>query len=336
MYEFVSDNIEETGFIDKDSVLQYIREEDIFKIVFGYTPKEDEYITSPFRKDSKPGCKFIIDHKDRLVFNDYASTMPYMDCFDAVQIHFGFRSFYQTLRFLHKTYVQGKKPIVGGTSRPTSIIKAKNKSIQIENRRYERKDINYWKQYGITIEELISDHVHPVSKYKILTGATGRVSRVYDIAYAYTDFPKGRMKLYFPKRRGKGRFLSTCTKNDLGLLANHPTLGIKVIITKSYKDARVLRNLGYHSVWVQSEGTLPKYSVLYNQIGGYKNIYLWYDNDRAGKKAAEIFITTYTSFNIINICLSDELYMHGIKDPADYYKKDLEGLKQFLKDEVNT
>ena len=331
MYNFVSDNVGETGFIDKDTILQYIGEKDIFKIVFGYTPIEDEYITSPFRVDNKPGCKFIISHNDKLVFNDFASTMPYMDCFDAIQIHYGFKSFYQTLRFLHKTYVQGKKPIISG-ARPTSIIKARTTSIQIENRLYERKDINYWKQYGITIENLIADHVHAVSKYKVLKSKTnGQVKRVYDICYAYTPFKKGRMKLYFPKRKGKVRFLSTCTKNDLGLLANHPTLGNKVIITKSYKDCRVLRNLGYHSIWIQSEGTLPKYSILYEQVGGYRSIYLWYDNDPAGKKAADIFITTYTSLKITNICLPDALYLDGVTDVSDYYKKNKRGLMEFLK-----
>ena len=42
---------EKRGFIDKDDILKYVSEEDIFELVFGFKPKEFDYVTSPFRND---------------------------------------------------------------------------------------------------------------------------------------------------------------------------------------------------------------------------------------------------------------------------------------------
>ena len=52
----ISDNIEvkNKGFIDKDEILKYVSEEDIFELIFGFKPVEYERIVSPFREDNIP------------------------------------------------------------------------------------------------------------------------------------------------------------------------------------------------------------------------------------------------------------------------------------------
>ena len=69
-----TDDIVESGFISKDKILEYVSQEDIFQLVFGYKPIEFEYVTSPFREDTNPGCWFEIDlNTNKLRFTDYYS-----------------------------------------------------------------------------------------------------------------------------------------------------------------------------------------------------------------------------------------------------------------------
>ena len=63
-------------------------------------------------------------------------------------------------------------------------------------------------------------------------------SRVFDIAYADTNYEGGRKKIYFPNRKEK--FVTTCRKDDIGGLRLLPPFGHQILITKSYKDWRVL------------------------------------------------------------------------------------------------
>ena len=43
----VTDKVEEPKFIDKNTILEYVSEEDIFQLVFKDEPIEHELITSP-------------------------------------------------------------------------------------------------------------------------------------------------------------------------------------------------------------------------------------------------------------------------------------------------
>ena len=56
MFRNVTDDIEVKKFLDKDKILEIVSEEDIFEMIFGFKPKEFDYVTSPFRQDNKPGC----------------------------------------------------------------------------------------------------------------------------------------------------------------------------------------------------------------------------------------------------------------------------------------
>ena len=104
------------GFIDKNDILKYVSEEDIFELVFKFKPKEFDYVTSPFRKDSDAGCWFQYYPSGKLKFTDFGSQvyirgrkMINIDCFDAVQIFFNLTNLYQTLAFIKKHLIDGKE-----------------------------------------------------------------------------------------------------------------------------------------------------------------------------------------------------------------------------------
>ena len=217
------------------------------------------------------------------------------------------------------------------------VFKKKQKpkvELYFESRPFNNRDRIFWSSYGISKQNLIDDKVFPIRKYLMRNTKNGHIKkRVYDIGYAYTDFQNNRKKMYFPYREGKRRFISTCNKNDIGGIENLPQTGERVIITKSYKDYRVLKNQGLECIWIQNEGMIPDKEVLIPIIQGYSDIIIWYDNDTPGKEASikmVDFINSILKGKCRSVCLSEELLNKHIKDPSDLIKHSKEKLTEFI------
>lgn len=337
---------EKRGFIDKDDILKYVSEEDIFELVFGFKPKEFDYVISPFRKDNSAGCWFQYYPSGKLKFTDFGSQiyirgvkMINIDCFDAVQFYFKLGGLYKTLQFIKKHLIDGKDlPKMEYILNEKKIEKRKVK-ILFDIRDFDIRDEMFWKKYGISKQNLIDDKVFPIKRFKVVNSKKGDFSsRIYDICYAYTDFEDGRKKLYRPYQKGKGKFLSTCNQNDIGGFNHLPKFGNKLIITKSYKDYRVLKNQELNVVWFQNEGMIPTNDYLLPLCKRFDNIVIFFDNDNTGKEVGEKIS------NLINshfpgkskfIHLPDELLESKIKDPSDLiHKKGLQVLIEFLNNNI--
>jgi hypothetical protein len=102
-------------------------------------------------------------------------------------------------------------------------------------------------------------------------------------------------------------------------------VGDTLYITKSYKDWRVLTNLGKDAIYFQNEGMLPDISILSMYISVFNQVIVLFDNDKAGIPASNKvvkYINNHYSSKAISVVLPfDE------KDPADIIKA---GKKQEL------
>lgn len=343
------DGILESGFISKDKLLEYVTEKDIFQLVFGFEPVEFDYITSPFREDKNPGCWFETDfNTNKLRFTDFADPrtingvkMSNIDCFDAVKVYFGLPSFYKTLEFIKAKLIEGrdiKHDIVHKVyTKPKKRVKKRVK-ILINTRNFLIQDRNFWeKRYGISKQNLIDDKVFPIKKFKLIGTKTGdHTFDTRDIAYAYTEFKSGNKKIYRPNKRGSIRFITNCNEDDVGGMDTPIKSGRLLIITKSYKDYRVLRNLGLNVRWLQNEGMFPKSEEFWKLIENFDKVLVFFDNDETGIKAS-IDLVNLINFTEINkassIHLPIELFEEGISDPSDLvYRKGMQQLINFLKE----
>lgn len=335
---FTNDNLNKRGFIDQKLILDYVSQEEIFQLVFGYLPEEYEYVTSPLREDSNPGCWFerTSSIHGKLRFVDYGNNFGKpMDCFDVVQQYFKIPNFYLTLEFIYDKLIRGKNIVAERKIEPQLTKKRGKTSILFDSRQFQNRDADCWKRYGISKQNLIIDKVFAVKKYYLLNTKKGDItSRCYDICYAYTEFDEGRKKLYFPYREGKGRFITNCTKNDIGGLHLLPPFGNQLIITKSYKDWRVLVNQGKIAIWFQNEGMTPSDEILFPLLKRFRKIIIFFDNDNQGLLASEIL---YNKINkempgkVSRLWIPEQLLTEDISDPSDfYYKKGQHNLQQFL------
>lgn len=335
------------GFISKEDILSRVSEEDVFSLVFDEVPEEFELVVSPFREDNNPGCFFSRDPNTGILrFIDFANPqyingikMSHIDCFNAVQIFYNLSSFFETLEFIVK-----KLSLNDVSIQPSKVSKVKkvkdSKSLLItKNQKYTNKDVRYWKKFGITIPQLLSDKVYSVLHYSFYNYSTAK-DRIYPrtLAYVFTDFKENKKKIYMPLRKGNLRFFTNCTSNDIGNINNLPAKGDILIITKSYKDCRVLRNLGYNSIWLQSENMFPSNNILITLSQNFEKIFIFFDNDSTGIRGAtrlQEIINTFFPGKSQVLHLPISFLERGIKDPADmYYFMGQKNLKKFLEQEL--
>jgi len=293
-----------------------IDEGEIFSLVFGFIPQEYDICTSPFRVDTSAGCEFRYGRNGKLMFFDPGnSRRPYMDCYEAIKIHYNIPDFRDVLTFINSSNL---KEIPKSTV-TRLLVKRDPPEILFYPRPFQMKDKEYWSQYGITKKQLIEDKVFPIQIFKMKNTRKGDfVLKPKEVGYAYTEFIKGRKKLYLPKDSNK--FYTNCKQNDIGGYNKLPKKVDILVIAKSYKDYRVLKNLGYTVIWFMNEGMIPKEFILLH-IGNIANfIVIFFDNDRAGIEAAIKLSLTLTKLKIKNkyIHLSEILLTENISDPSDY------------------
>lgn len=337
---FESDNVPRGGFMNKNEILEYVSEQDIYELVFGFKPEEYDKVCSPLRADFTPGAYFERTPTDnRLFFKDFGDPVKSLhDCFDVVQRYFNLPNFYQTLMFVKEHLIDGRSLVKRNIQdSQTRNKKSKRADIAFQSRTYLLSDKIYWEQYGITKEQLLLDRVIPVSKIKIVGNKGTSVSTPYTPCYAYTDFISGNKKLYFPYREGHKRFLTNCSKNDIGGISQLDMEDPQLIITKSYKDYRVLKNQGFNVVWFQNEGMIPDMEFLAPLISSFSDVIVLFDNDRTGIEASHKLVEILQmTFSVgYSLYLPVELLEEGIKDPSDLIaKKGRQELLNFLNSNI--
>jgi hypothetical protein len=336
-----------------EEILKRVTEEDIFSLIIKEPIIKDKgaYYKAPYRIDSNPDCYFET-YNGTLTFVDFADTQKVKNCFGFLQRTLNL-TFLEVLHYINSHFSLGlgdsvdnvKKIIVENDYvEEEKLIKSfKERTITFLPREFNYKDKEFWLKYGITKQNLIEDKVIPIKIYRSSSRKGVYFSVLCSsIAYAYTDFTdlqgktlKGKVKIYRPYEDKLGKWFTNCNQNDLGSLNHLPKKGDLLIITKAYKDCRVLRNQNLNSCWTQAEGMLPNVEILTNLCKRFKYILVWFDNDNAGITNSRILVELLNSIipnKAKSIMLPPNLLLEHIKDPSDLYeKKGKENLINFLK-----
>lgn len=333
------------GFLDKESILSLVSDEQVFSLVFGFEPKEYDRVCSPLREDTTASCYFENNiNSGRLELIDWASEKPHIDSFECVMRYYKLPNFYLALNFVEKHLIEGKKlrPIV----KTVPTLKKSNTEILFKSRNFFDIDRIFWSKFEITRQNLIEDKVYPVSKYLTDNPALGkkRLVNAYTPTYIFTEFESGNRKLYFPynNKETKVKFLTNCNSDDIGGLSSIDPYADYLIITKSYKDWRVIKNLGYNVIWLQNEGMIPSKETWIDRIkiGKYSRVYIFFDSDEPGLKAAlnmKNYLDTsyFCSATVKTLNLPISYLKLNIKDPANIVEvKNSHYLKLFIDDSI--
>ena len=268
------------------------------------SPNEHQRICSPFRQDSHPNCYFEW-YNGRLRFVDWADNKN-IDVIGITQLIHNC-NLPTALEILYDLwYLQ-----ITTQSNYVSVTKTVNKTefnIQYTTREWTELDKLYWSRYGITTSQLNADNIYSVASYtKIKNVAQTVHNSANNLSFA---IQLNGIKIYNPLWKDE-KWVTTCKTDDIGNQGFMDDFtDNRLVITKSYKDSRVIRNQGYNCIWNQNEGQLPSEQKIEELGRYYTNQYLLYDNDDAGKKASDKYIKHTQSItphvNINPIFLNDK------------------------------
>ena len=310
-----------------------------------------ELICSPIRDDVHPTCGFRYDNKGKLKFKDFSGHF-WGDCFDVVALIMSgiynkqydisnkddFIKVLRHITFTFKDVFYGKEKdinLINEINVSITNIKHKKPHIEIVVRKWTQDDKDYWEQFGVSLQYLNLNFIHPVEQYYINRKVNPEPKYFYksnDPCYAYVlgQDRSGiyNIKLYFPRReKGITRFITNCNHLE-GIYNLDKTNYDIIVITKSTKDRVSIGNALMNMDSLYGGGYFKQIGVINIPHETYKlrqNEYDWLksklnnngvivslmDNDRVGKLEAKWL---KDHFNILPIIIPKT---YNVKDFAE-------------------
>jgi hypothetical protein len=270
---------------------------------------------NPFRTDNKGGCYFAYNKDNRLVFYDMSHPEFAGDPIQILMLAKGL-TFREALVKINNDFDLGistskYSSITDNTPvRKSSIIKRSFKvkirrtHFQVQVRNWNKKDAEYWLQYGINKKLLKKYNVFPVKKYLTKTGYSNNFVLSYeynedDPCYCFKfcqDDGECSVKLYRPLSTDKSKkWRTNTTLNDVQGYEQLPKRNISdtLIITSSLKDLLTLTSIGYDTIAPQSEGARIPSHIIKDLKSRYSRIIIIYDADEAGNRFSKEHANEY-------------------------------------------
>ena len=327
-----------------------------------------ELICSPIREDVHPTCGFRYDNKGKLKFKDFSGHF-WGDCFDVVALIISgiynkqydisnkedFIKILRHITFTFKDIFYGKEKdinLINEINIGITNIRHKKPHIELVVRNWNEYDKEYWNQFGVSLQYLNLNFIHPIDQYYINRKVNPEPKYFYktkDPCYGYVlgQDRSGiyNIKLYFPKReKGVTRFITNC--NHLEGIYNLDKNNYDIIIiTKSTKDrlsigCTIMKICSlYGGDYINKIGLIniphETYKLRQNEFDWLKSklnddgiIVSLMDNDRVGKIES---IWLRNTFNILPILIPKK---YNAKDFAEFYQNN--NFKTVSKIVINT
>lgn len=276
-------------------------QESIVLRVTGIDPRFTGRFRNPFREDKNPSCFWqwyngylrLVDNSDRRYFN--------YNCWDMVMEK-------------HNCDFKEAKKLVSSWNMgmPTKVQTPEDNfepHVEWTTRAWNSRDAAYWGQYGIRIMQLESDEVQPIKHYRFNSRRFPTKYFNHFPAQAYAIPAKDKIKIYAPYEDPK--FITNSKNNDL-FFTGYPISDV-LFIASSYKDGRVLMNLGLSVRGLQGETMIPDEHII-NAMTKKATVYVALDGDEAGIENTKRFVKEMP--NVKPFFFPEELRKYG-KDYAE-------------------
>jgi hypothetical protein len=316
-----------------EAVLSKISEYDIFRF---YMPDHDWKLNrvtySPFRKENNPS--FVIGNKlGYISFIDFADTSLRGDCFNFVQKLFMLPNMIDVLKLIDKDFGLGissgtsteeYKKIVSEYKQPQ--IEKRYSIIQVSTRKFTNKELEYWNQYHIDLQDLRDNNVYAVKNVFLNKSKFALKDEEMTFGYLY----EGQYwKVYRPFEDKKHKWIPNNVPITV-MDGKEDIVNCSVaFINKSKKDYMVMKKIFPCSCAVQNEGIgcFSEDNVEYLKANSDSQI-LSFDSDVTGVANSQQ-ITKLFDFGYANV--PRKYLAEGIKDWADLAKvHGLETIQKYL------
>lgn len=263
--------------ITLDWILSKVTEYDIYAKYIGQF-KVGMIYNSPFRKDKNPSFGIYYSKRTKqLLFKDHGTG----ECGNVIKFVSLFTSKTEYNDILSD--IVDKLNITNNTKLVSSkqYIPSTETVIGVVRQEFTDVDINYWKQFNISINTLKKFNVNSI-KYYLCNGIVKGTYKRENPMYAYKVY--NNFKIYRPLADKYTKWRNNLTDYDVQGYEQLPQKGDILFITKSMKDVMCLHEMGYPAVSPSSESTFLPKDVLEQLKTRFKRIIILFDRDVAGVK----------------------------------------------------
>lgn len=263
--------------ITLDWILSKVTEYDIYAKYIGQF-KVGMIYNSPFRKDKNPSFGIYYSKRTKqLLFKDHG-TGECGNVIKFVSLFTGKTEYNDILSdIVNKLNITNNTKLVSSKQyiQPTETV------IGVVRQEFTDVDINYWKQFNISINTLKKFNVNSI-KYYLCNGIVKGTYKRENPMYAYKVY--NNFKIYRPLADKYTKWRNNLTDYDIQGYEQLPQKGDILFITKSMKDVMCLHEMGYPAVSPSSESTFLPKDVLEQLKTRFKRIIILFDRDVAGVK----------------------------------------------------
>ena len=263
--------------ITLDWILSKVTEYDIYAKYIGQF-KVGMIYNSPFRKDKNPSFGIYYSKRTKqLLFKDHGTgecgnVIKFVSLFTGKTEYNDILSdIVDKLNITNNTKLVSSKQYIP----PTETV------IGVVRQEFTNVDINYWKQFNISINTLKKFNVNSI-KYYLCNGIVKGTYKRENPMYAYKVY--NNFKIYRPLSDKYTKWRNNLTDYDIQGYEQLPQKGDILFITKSMKDVMCLHEMGYPAVSPSSESTFLPKDVLEQLKTRFKRIIILFDRDTAGVK----------------------------------------------------
>lgn len=263
--------------ITLDWILSKVTEYDIYAKYIGQF-KVGMIYNSPFRKDKNPSFGIYYSKRTKqLLFKDHGTgecgnVIKFVSLFTGKTEYNDILSdIVDKLNITNNTKLVSSKQYIP----PTETV------IGVVRQGFTDVDINYWKQFNISINTLKKFNVNSI-KYYLCNGIVKGTYKRENPMYAYKVY--NNFKIYRPLADKYTKWRNNLTDYDIQGYEQLPQKGDILFITKSMKDVMCLHEMGYPAVSPSSESTFLPKDVLEQLKTRFKRIIILFDRDAAGVK----------------------------------------------------
>lgn len=304
--------------VDRDYVISKIGDEIIFRNYLPFDLQLGVSFNSPLREDNVPSFA-LFRGAETIMYKDFATGQS-GDCFQFVAKLYGI-SYMDAVYKVAADFslLDEKIDLKAVTPKAKSVKKSKEKvKLGVRFRKWDKKRLEYWTQFGIKPETLDKYRVHPVS-HVFFNG----YPRSLNFAFTYIEEKDGILtyKIYQPYQDRVNKWINN---NDYSVWegwSQLPETGDTLIWTKSRKDLMsIYDTTGIPTVACQAESITPKEHIVEQLRSRFKRIILFYDNDYDKKEnwGLEHAKRLSEEFNLPYIVIPDE---YQLKDYSDFVKQ---------------
>ena len=284
-------------------------------------------INSPLRNDEHPSFFIYSPDGSKVFYKDYA-TGDKGDIYSLLA-HRDNLTFSQLMRKISKEKkFQGKEGNFQVSSPSDKKFSPRTpRELKVKIRNWQPYDIEWWQQWGISLEWLKYAEVYPISHKIIYKAGERYVIHAAKYAYVFVERKEDTvsLKVYQPEVIDRRRKWDNSNDGSVvGLWTKVPKIGDRLVICSSLKDALCLwANVGIPAIYVQSETTGLSQTAQEVLKKRYRHIFICFDNDAPGLLDGEE-LAFKTGFR--NVVLP---YFSEGKDISDLFKA--KGKEEFIK-----